>query len=437
MFLFFQSPQDDETWRERTDDTLSKLASAVDTLLSREQAPPPHHNIPTPITSSFRPIIPSRNLSAPGLYMNAAPPYSPGSSHSVGSSIHRPSLSGPPLVSNVPTYADTTGVPDYRSPEGASTSDMPSPSYAKRGQVRKRESGPEWDPESTPYPNGTNLRSPSSTTSSSYQRPRMNSTSLMPPPLPPGHVDQDQVMPSPILSHVSINNAPIYIHGYALGPRWMMGNTTSYAKATLTIGRDDPRMNAISIGLVAMDRAKALFVLFADKLQPHSFGFPTYPASEQMTPVIISSILMVAAMHDPFSRQYHAALKNDCLASIKPEQEVTATQALDPELGIGVEEITGACIASAWLGGETGWRISRVARWWAIAYLKHFEIPSRSLTLGECLTILPPFRQIDLVDKLRIWLAAYVAEAQQAFVLDRPSLVPNQSPAPYVDVSVE
>ena len=242
-------------------------------------------------------------------------------------------------------------------------------------------------------------------------------------------------MPSPILSHVSVNSASLYIHGYATGIRWMMGNTTSYAKASLAIGRDDPRMNAISIGLVLMDRARSLFMFFADKLQPHSFGFPTYPASEQMTPVIISSILMVAALHDPYSRHHHYALKKDCLASVKPEQDVQANQPLDPELGIGVEEITGACIASAWLGGETGWRISRVARWWTIGYLKHFEIPSqsRSLTLGECLTILPPFRQIDLVDKLRIWLAAFVAEAQQAFVLDRPSLVPHQNPVPYVE----
>lgn len=168
-------------------------------------------------------------------------------------------------------------------------------------------------------------------------------------------------------------------------------------------------------------------------MQPHSFGFPTYPAAEQMTPIIISSILMVASLHEPYSRQYYGTLKNDCLGLIRPDQEVHAELPLDPELGIGVEEITGACIASAWLGGEVGWKMARVSRWWTIGYLKHFELPDRNLTVGECLTILPPFRQIDLVDKLRIFLAAYVAEAQQAFILDRPSLAPNASPLPYVD----
>jgi len=383
-------------------------------------------------------------MSAPGLYMNNSP-YSPGSNHTIHAMpMHRHMMHGPIQPSHISPHTEQT-IPDYQSPsihDGGSSSDMTSPSFDRKGQGgRKREAPSEWD--SDHHGHYSNIhRSPSSTHSVStpsqqHSRPRINSTSLMPPPLPTAHLDQDQIMPSPILSHVSVNNAPIYIHGYATGPRWMMGNTTSYAKATLTIGRDDPRMNAINIGLVLMDRARSLFMFFAEKLQPHSFGFPTYPASEQMTPVIISSILMVAALHDPYSRQHHQALKNDCMASIKPEQDVSATQPLDPELGIGVEEITGACIASVWLGGEVGWRISRVARWWTIGYLKHFEIPSRSLTLGECLTILPPFRQIDLVDKLRIWLAAFVAEAQQAFILDRPSLVPNQNPSPYVDVSAK
>jgi hypothetical protein len=213
----------------------------------------------------------------------------------------------------------------------------------------------------------------------------------------------------------------------------MMGQTTSYAKATMTIGRDDPRMTSISLGTVSMEKARTLMLFFAEKMQPHSFGFPTYPAAEQMTPVIISAILMAASLYEPWSRNCYSALKSECLAHIKPDQDVHADMPLDPELGIGVEEITGACIASAWIGGELGWRIARVSRWWTIGYLKHFELQDRDVTLGECLTILPPFRQIDMIDKLRIFLAAYVAEAQQAFVLDRPSLVPNSNPMPYVD----
>jgi hypothetical protein len=394
----------------------------------------PKYQAPTPPAQHT--LQPSRNMSAPGIFMHSAS-YSSGGGQSHTAADFR--FAKPRPTTN-PPYPETNLHGHHsQSPstnDAASSSDLTSPSFGRRGSDRKREAPNDWYSQSIQSTSSSHsIHTP---TQQQHQRHKLDTaTSLMPPPLPPAHLDSDQVMPSPILSHVSVNSAPIYIHGYATGPRWTMGNTSSYANATMTIGRDDPRMNSISIGLITMDRARSLFVFFAEKLQPHSFGFPSYPASEQMTPVIISSILMIAALHDPCSRHHHLALKNDCLASIKPEQDVSATQALDPELGIGVEEITGACIASAWLGGETGWRISRVARWWTIGYLKHFEIPSRNLTLGECLTILPPFRQIDLVDKIRIWLAAYVAEAQHAFILDRPSLVPTESPAKYVDVSAK
>lgn len=143
-------------------------------------------------------------------------------------------------------------------------------------------------------------------------------------------------------------------------------------------------------------------------MQPHSYGFPSYPATEQMTPLIIASILMVSSMHEPFNRHLHDRFRHETFAAIDIEQQVSRENTLDPELGIGVEEITGACIAACWLGGATAYKIARIARWWAVAYLKHFEVRSAQ-TLGEWMTILPPFRQIDLVEKLRIWLMSYVS----------------------------
>lgn len=42
-----------------------------------------------------------------------------------------------------------------------------------------------------------------------------------------------------------------------------------------------------------------------------------------------------------------------------------------------------------------------------------------------------PFRQIPLVDRCRVWLSAYVAEGQQSFIADRPS-IDASSPAAYI-----
>lgn len=185
------------------------------------------------------------------------------------------------------------------------------------------------------------------------------------------------------------------------------------------------------MGLVSMDHARHLFKFFARYLQPHCFGFPAYPANEHMTPLIIACILMVSAMHEPNSRHLFERFRHEAFSSpLLLDQPIDRHAPLDPELGIGVEEITGACIAACWLGGQTALSIARLARYWAIGYLEHFEVRSAQ-TLGEWMTILPPFRQIDLVGKLRIWLMSYITEAQQAVINDKPSLFPESQPAHY------
>lgn len=185
------------------------------------------------------------------------------------------------------------------------------------------------------------------------------------------------------------------------------------------------------MGLVSMDQARHLFKFFARYLQPHCFGFPAYPANEHMTPLIIACILMVSSMHEPNTRQYFEPFRHEAFSSpLLLDQPIDRHVPLDPELGIGVEEITGACIAACWLGGQTALSIARIARYWAIGYLEHFEVRSAQ-TLGEWMTILPPFRQIDLVGKLRIWLMSYITEAQQAIINDQPSLFPESDPAHY------
>ena len=185
------------------------------------------------------------------------------------------------------------------------------------------------------------------------------------------------------------------------------------------------------MGLISMDQARHLFKFFARYLQPHCFGFPAYPANEHMTPLIIACILMVSSMHEPNSRQLFERFRHEAFSSpLLLDQPIDRHAPLDPELGIGVEEITGACIAACWLGGQTALSIARLARYWAISYLEHFEVRSAQ-TLGEWMTILPPFRQIDLVGKLRIWLMSYITEAQQAVLNDKPSLFPESQPAHY------
>lgn len=157
-----------------------------------------------------------------------------------------------------------------------------------------------------------------------------------------------------------------------------------------------------------------------------------------MTPLIIAAITTVASLHEPTCRQHHGLLKADVLAAI-PNHDIVEGRPLDPELGIGVEEITAACIASTWLGGEEGFTLARLARWWTLEYLRHYDLntpgPSgnRALTLGEALTILPPYRNIDHSVKLRLWLESYIVDAQQCFMRGREPMAAGQSVSQYCE----
>jgi Fungal Zn(2)-Cys(6) binuclear cluster domain len=418
----FRLRADDESWREKTEERLQNLES----FYSRGVPPASQQSAP-----AMRPIMPTRNASAPGIYTHHHP-FSPGP-HPPHSSTLGPPLPSPHLLNRftmngLPPLNSPNSDPshDFHSPNHDlnGSHDTASPGYHRRLLPRKRESS-SFDAEQ---------HHPSPQTPSQSSRGRHNSAQLMPPPLPPMAINADQTLPSPVLSHLMSFNSSLHIHDLSGTPRWMSGMTLSYAKATQTIGMSDPRFSVIRMGSISMEKARALFISFAEKLQPHSFGFPTYPASEVMTPVIIAAILTVSSLFEPFSRSLHDSLRKNLFSVyIKLDQEVFLGTPLDPELGIGVEEITGGCIASAWLGGEIGWKTARMTRWWAIGYLKHFEIPERNSTILEDLGMLPPFRQIDYVDKLRIFLAAYVAEAQQSFILDRPTLIPDASPMAYVD----
>ena len=95
-----------------------------------------------------------------------------------------------------------------------------------------------------------------------------------------------------------------------------------------------------------------------------------------------------------------------------------------------MEEITGACLFASWIGGEASWEIARVARWWTVAYLRLFSRRDGA-TLGEALTILPPFRNIEQADRLRVWLMAYVVEAHSCLMNERPGLLENEDAREY------
>ncbi|PWY97100.1 hypothetical protein BCV70DRAFT_203180 [Testicularia cyperi] len=225
-----------------------------------------------------------------------------------------------------------------------------------------------------------------------------------------------------------------------------------YRMATSDVGSKDPRPNVIKQELVSPQDAVVLFRFFAEYLDQYSFGFPTYRPDAIMSPMILASVVSIASLHHAQLNRLHGPLKGDLIARLQtddhsfPCSDVYETlfssslsgnsklqsnlqfeKELDPELGIGVEEIVGASLFACWFGGKRAWMASRLARWWSAKFLRQQQHPAM-MTMGEIMSILPPPRDLGKQDLLRVWLSAYITEIHQACMEGTPSIAGLSSP---------
>lgn len=226
-----------------------------------------------------------------------------------------------------------------------------------------------------------------------------------------------------------------------------------YCMATSDVGSKDPRPNVIKQELLSPPDAVVLFRFFAEYLDQYSFGFPTYRPDAIMSPMILTSVVCIASLHHAQLSRLHAPLKKDLIARLQtddpsfPCSDVYETlfssasyrssrhlqsnlhfeKELDPELGIGVEEIVGASLFASWFGGRRAWMASRLARWWSAKFLRQQQSPAM-MTMGEIMSILPPPRDLGKQDLLRVWLSAYITEIHQACMEGTKSIAGLSSP---------
>uniref|UniRef100_V5EBB1 Uncharacterized protein n=1 Tax=Kalmanozyma brasiliensis (strain GHG001) TaxID=1365824 RepID=V5EBB1_KALBG len=152
-----------------------------------------------------------------------------------------------------------------------------------------------------------------------------------------------------------------------------------------------------------MHEARCLLSLYAKTIEPFGFGLPDFPASAELTPVILSAIACVASLHSPSSdlRARQLQLRADILDRTLPYAPTTAEDDFNPESGIGTEEVVGACIWSAYDGSEDAWKVARAARWWSEKY-SYETGPHAGLTVGEMVAILPPVRHVSIHDRITL-----------------------------------
>lgn len=110
---------------------------------------------------------------------------------------------------------------------------------------------------------GSDHKSPASARSNEDSRMRTGDDNHHAGPPPPSEIFASQIPSPPLLSQLfalSSPSRPLVLPPRATSHRWATGKGT-YANANMLIGREDPRLNAISMGIVPMARARALMVL--------------------------------------------------------------------------------------------------------------------------------------------------------------------------------
>ncbi|KAM0786131.1 hypothetical protein ACM66B_006940 [Microbotryomycetes sp. NB124-2] len=226
------------------------------------------------------------------------------------------------------------------------------------------------------------------------------------------------------------------------------------------VGSQDPRPDVVKSGVVSSADAEVLLDFFHAQLAPHFNGFvlrmrawPYLPAGKStITPLVLSSICLVAAERLP---RYHLLLdrleSSDLTdpilnatpgKSFAPGSELTAGNNsssnnglepdLDPELGIGPEEISALLVYASFSSSSRSAVIARTAFEWARGYLKTFMLSHpRQITYGEVFGLLTAYRDLTFENWLRLWLIGYVVDVQQS--LHQESLAPVFDPLYFCD----
>ncbi|KLT44329.1 hypothetical protein CC85DRAFT_283571 [Cutaneotrichosporon oleaginosum] len=228
-------------------------------------------------------------------------------------------------------------------------------------------------------------------------------------------------------------------------------------------GSSDPRPNIVKRGVISNDDATILVNFFHSKLVRWLFGyrlefgkFPYIPNGPcVMTPFILSVLCFISSERIPAMHELQHTLRSQVnqLLLNSPADSFISTfdvqlngsggtrdegdgeDELDPELGIGPEEIVGACVLAMFtVDRDSASAIAANAFRWARGWIRwtSLTIPLPP-TLGEVCGLLPIKRDATQEDMARIWLLCYIVDGTEALQRDNPPELPRD-PIPYCQI---
>ncbi|KAL7419289.1 hypothetical protein Q5752_006126 [Cryptotrichosporon argae] len=204
------------------------------------------------------------------------------------------------------------------------------------------------------------------------------------------------------------------------------------------LGSQDTRGNIITKGILTNAEACVLAEYFFDRLAPHMFGpafsFTSFPflSPQSVTPMILSVICHTAAQRVPDFHQRTLELGQDVADrldapadSFWPADLPSTTgfdSDLNPELGIGPEEIFAAYVLSIYSDDRTIARdVAAQAFKWARGWNKFRKAKGVSVNftaLARATNVLCELREASQTDMMRLWLLGYVVEGTTRIIDD-------------------
>ncbi|KAI3477039.1 hypothetical protein L1887_61336 [Cichorium endivia] len=114
----------------------------------------------------------------------------------------------------------------------------------------------------------------------------------------------------------------------------LLSRHSRYRYPDAVLGSNDPRLDAVRLGILSSHEARSHFSLYAKRIEPFAFGFPDFPASSELTPVLLSAIATVASRHSHADlRERQLRLRADVLDRTLPYAPTTAEDEFNPESG--------------------------------------------------------------------------------------------------------
>ncbi|WRT64331.1 uncharacterized protein IL334_001263 [Kwoniella shivajii] len=206
----------------------------------------------------------------------------------------------------------------------------------------------------------------------------------------------------------------------------------------VVIGSQDPRKDIVKKDLIPRSDALSLVKYFHHNISTFIYGhplqfyqFPYIAGPQYITPLLLAVLCLISSERTLRYHHHHSLLAEEVSSLLKTSPaeswqtfighytpdfgDPDGDDPLEPEFGLGPEEIVAACILATYMTErEQAALIARSAFRWARGWIKLLQTsPGPRNTIAALAGIIPPERPAGSDDMARIWLLCYIVDSTE------------------------